>query len=215
MKQNYVFLFFALACVLVPQPSTAANILGLMPVPSPSHHNWNRQIFLALAKKGHNLTIFSPDIDKEKTPNLHYIWAERAYSTIYNESEDSLNIMELAHQNPFVAVTSLWGGFGELACRGILNSNGFKQLMNYPDNFKFDLVLFDMTTGPCVLGFLHKFKYPPVLAVTAFSVPTYIYQYVGGHRQPAYVPHYDVNYDKSMNFYERLENHLLNAWEMM
>lgn len=215
MKQSNILLIFALSWVSASQPSQAANILGLMPAPSPSHHNWNRQIYLALAKKGHNLTIFSPDVDKEQTPNIHYIWAEKTYSTIYNESSDSVNIMDLANQNPFVSVYTIWSGWGDLACRGVLKSDGFQQLLNYPDDFKFNLVLFDFLIGPCILGFLHKFKYPPVMGVNAFSVPTYIYQYVGGHRQPAYVPHYNVDSDKDMNFIQRLENHLVNAWEMM
>lgn len=174
----------------------------------------NRNIVLELAKKGHNLTILSPDIDKEKIPNVHYLWAEKAYSTLYNGT-DSVNILDLSHENPFSSIVSVWGVWGYLACKGLVTSDGFATLLNYPDNFKFDLVLFDFTCGPCLTGFIHKFNYPPVVGLTAFSVPSYIYQYLDGHKQPAYVPHYTVDYDKNMNFIDRLQNYLIVLWDEM
>lgn len=171
----------------------------------------NRQVFVALAKRGHNLTILTPDIDKQLTPNLHYIWAEKAYSTLYNGS-DALNIMDMANENAFSAVMS-FHKWGLQACQGFFNSDGFRTLLNYPNDFKFDLVLVDFNCGPCLLGFLHKFNYPPVVGLCPFSVPPYMYDYVGGHRRPAYVPHYDVNFDNRMDFIQRLYNHLVLWWE--
>lgn len=157
------------------------------------------------------MTIFSPDIDSEKTPNLHYIWADKTYSTIYNGSQ-GMSIMDWANENSFSAVVTLWD-FADVTCKGFLRSDGFKTLMNYPDNFKFDLVLFDYTLGPCLLGFLHKFNYPPLIGLTAFSVPPVTYQFVGGFTRPSYVPHYDVNSGNRMSYLERLENHLVTLWE--
>lgn len=79
-------------------------------------------------------------------------------------------------------------------------------MLNYPDNFKFDLVIYDYTMGPCILGFLHRFNYPPLVSVTAFNNPTYTTEIVGGHNYYAYIPYCSLNYDTNMNFGERLIN---------
>lgn len=120
--------------------------------------------------------------------------------------------MDLANDNAISGVIS-FHKWALVACKGFFESNGFSTLMNYPDDFKFELALVDFNCGPCLLGFLHKFNYPPVVGLSAFSVPPYIYDYVGGHRQPAYVPHYDVNFDNNMNFFQRVFNHLVIFWE--
>lgn len=69
--------------------------------------------------------------------------------------------------------------FCHLNCLGILNSNGLDVILNYPDNFKFDAIIYDFTCGPCLLLFVHKFKNPPLIAVSAFNL-------IGGQKYPAY-----------------------------
>lgn len=87
-----------------------------------------------------------------------------------------------------------------------LMSNGFRTLLNYPNDFKFDLILYDFTTGQCLLPFLHKFNYPPLVAVTAFSHPSYLVDLVGGHHYYAYVPHNVFFFEKDMLFWQRFLN---------
>lgn len=105
----------------------------------------NRQIFVSLINKGHNLTILSPDIDKESTPNLHYIWSEKVYSTLYNGS-DAINIMDMADENAVMSFHK----WALLSCKGFFESDGFQRLLNYPDDFKFDLALVDFNCGLCL-----------------------------------------------------------------
>lgn len=70
-----------------------------------------------------------------------------------------------------------------------METNGFAQLLAYPDDFPFDLVIYDFTAGPCLLPFLHKFNYPPLVAVSAYNIPSFTTEVIGGHQYYAYVPH--------------------------
>lgn len=102
-----------------------------------------------------------------------------------------------------------------LFCTEILKSDGFHTLLSYPNDFRFDLIVFDMTQGDCLLGFMHKFNYPPLMAVTAFSQPPYLSSYVGGHHYYAYTPHYNFLFGKNMDFYQRFSNFIAHTIELM
>lgn len=171
----------------------------------------NRNIFFKLAAKGHNLTILSSDVDEATTPGLHYIWAEKVYSHLYNGSE-AFDLMDFSTGGPYQGVVTFynWIKFG---CAGFYMSEGLKTLLNYPDDFKFDLILVDYTCEPCLIGFSKKFNYPPTVGLSAFSVPHYTYKYIGGYRQFSYVPHFDAEYGGRMNFFQRLNNFLLHMWD--
>lgn len=171
----------------------------------------NRNIYLGLVGKGHNLTVLSPDIDEISTPNLHYLWSEKVYEALY-DGPNPLNITELVDLTGVTAIPSMWE-FCQKNAEATFNSSGFKALLNYPDGFKFDLVLFDFSCGPFLLGFLHMFNYPPVVGLSAFSIPPYVYDYLGGHRQPSYVSHFVLHYGSEMSFMERLHNHVVMAAE--
>lgn len=69
---------------------------------------------------------------------------------------------------------------------GVLQSQGLDTLLGYPSDFKFDLVIYDFIFGPCLIPFLHKFKYPPLIGVSAFNIPSIKRGLIGGHIYPAY-----------------------------
>ena len=58
---------------------STAKILGLMPIPSPSHRIWNRALMLALVARGHQVTVLSPDPEKQPVVNHTDIVIEKAY----------------------------------------------------------------------------------------------------------------------------------------
>lgn len=103
----------------------------------------------------------------------------------------------------------------EQVCEGILASAGFQELLDYPDEFTVDLVMYDFTCGPCLLGFLHKFKDPPLVAATAFNNPPTSAELIGGHKQPAYVPYYQLSYGSKMNIWQRALNLFLQQFEIL
>ncbi|XP_055535827.1 UDP-glucosyltransferase 2-like [Wyeomyia smithii] len=185
-----------------------ANILCLFGVASPSHHIWNRAIVDALAVKGHNITVLSADIEKDAPANVHYVELEQTYPELYS-GPHNIDLMEMARENIFNAIVSFYRDFVILECSGVLKSEGLKFVKNYPDNFTFDLVIYDMTCGGCMNGLIHKFNYPPLVSVTAFSNPPYVTDVIGGHKHPAYIPFFSLPYGSDMTFFQRVENTLL------
>lgn len=95
-----------------------------------------------------------------------------------------------------------------------LQSSGFRTLLEYSSDFRFDLIINDYLVGGCLLGFVHKFNYPPLLSVTAFSHPPYTVALIGGHHYYSYVPHYNLFYQDDMNFFQRFYNFAVHLAEL-
>ncbi|XP_058453969.1 UDP-glucosyltransferase 2-like [Malaya genurostris] len=206
--QSVVVLQLSIALMLVTS-GLGANILCLTPIPSPSHHIWNRAWMEALAARGHNLTIVSADVERiPAQPNMTYIHLEKAYSYLHEE----IDLNEMARENAFGGVRSLYA-WGTGMCRGVLRSAGMDRIMAYPDDFRIDLVVADITLGPCLLGLLQKFSNPPVIGVTAYNNPSFTPDFIGGHKHYAYVPYAMLNYDDDMNFFQRLYNYLVYCYD--
>ncbi|KAJ8894792.1 hypothetical protein PR048_000099 [Dryococelus australis] len=63
--------------------ASAARILALLTLTTHSHHIWNRELTRALAARGHDLTVLSPDVDDDLSAgNLTYIHLEGCYDYI-------------------------------------------------------------------------------------------------------------------------------------
>lgn len=163
-----------------------------------------------LAVQGHNVIVLSTNLDPSPPPNVHYIHLENVYDYIYNDLE--LIVTAFSELNTDETVYSL-SEFAMASCAGVQKSiNGLQTLLNYPNDFKFDLVKYDFTMGPCILGFLHKFNYPPLLSFTACNVP-YISRLVGGHNYFSYIPFFTSQYLDDMDFWQRAHNLYLYALE--
>lgn len=112
----------------------------------------------------------------------------------------------MAKQSTLTAVFSFYD-FGSFMCEGVGLSKGLNVILSYPDNFKFDLVINDYTCGACLLGLLPKFKYPPLIGISAFNNPPYTADIVGGDKLGLTAkPFYTLSYDNNMNFFERMHN---------
>ncbi|KAG5683951.1 hypothetical protein PVAND_013207 [Polypedilum vanderplanki] len=184
------------------------NILYLSNVPSPSHFIWCKSLLYSLHERGHNITALSPDIEesKEKFTFLHL---NQVYSEIYNATEE-LNFFEFNEASPY-ELFMLYADASEKACRGSIKSKGYKQLLDYPDDFKFDLAFFDFTMDPCLMGILQKFKHRPLLiGLSAFHSPG---QFGANLLYPAFVPGHDLLYISKMNFQERFVSALVHLLE--
>lgn len=192
---------------------SCGNILFLNGIASPSHHLWNRVLARGLAAKGYNITMVSVDDDKSPHPNIHYVFLEATYDTIYGE-HGSFDLLELADEKGLTGIAGVYE-WCELCCDGILKSKGLDIILNYPDDFKFDAVLYDFTCGPCLLPLIHKFNYPPLISVSAFNNPPYTHHLIGGDKYPSLVPHYVTNFDPNMNFFQRMYNTFLYSGETM
>lgn len=96
-----------------------------------------------------------------------------------------------------------------------LKTKGFRQLLNYPDDFKFDLVLYDFSLGPCALPFLHKFNYPPLISLSPYGHPSYLTQLTGGNHYYSYVQHVSFTYHLDMTLWQRIYNFAIYVEEYL
>jgi glucuronosyltransferase len=116
---------------------------------------------------------------------------------------------------PIWAGIMMFNGYGYDVCSAIYKNEGFWTIFNYPDDFKFDLMIYDYTSAPCFLGLLPKFKYPPLVGVTAFCNPSSTADILGGDKLGLTVkPHYLLDYDvDDMNVFQRIFNGFVNMFE--
>lgn len=122
-----------------------------------------------------------------------------------------MDLQDYVNIQPLPSI-SLFHAYSVKTCLGV-PGKGFDAIMNYPDNFKFDLVVHDFVCGPCLLGLLPKFNYPPLIGITAFSNPSFTVDIVGGHKYPAYIPMFMMPWGMDMKFHERIYNTILLFWD--
>jgi glucuronosyltransferase len=71
--------------------------------------------------------------------------------------------MEISKQSTIGEIQSFYG-FCKLMCKVVQESENIANgLLAYPEDFKFDLVISDYSVGPCLLGVIKHFNYPPVV----------------------------------------------------
>lgn len=118
--------------------------------------------------------------------------------------------MEMTKESKLKSVISFYQ-FGAFMCEGVGLSKGLDVIQKYPSDFKFDLVIHDYTCGPCLLGLLPKFMFPPMIGISAFNNPPYTTDIVGGDKLGLTTkPFYLLDYDENMKFHERIHNAFVN-----
>lgn len=202
--------------VLITSQAYCKNILYFHPLLSPSHHHWNSVLAKELARNGYNVTFLSVDPPKGKIENLHYIVLEGASENFYGDEKiDLIEYSKESTRNKFKAATVTTDYCAKTGSAIYNSRNGLEKILSYPNDFKFDLVVNDFTCGPILLPIIHKFNYPPIVGVTPFLNPPYTHFTIGGHKYPAYIPHYLMNFQPPMTFLERCYNLIIYVIEIL
>lgn len=165
-----------------------ANILLVLPVPSPSHRLWNNVIVEGLARRGHNLTVLSVESERPR-PNVTFIHMENIYESLsehYAKTPWSFSpkfaftaIKEHHQLNSFIS-------------RRLFESRGLRQLANYPRSFKFDAVILDFTLGHSLLAVVEHFHFPPLICVSPQALPTSLAAASAAQIFPSYISHFSI-----------------------
>lgn len=97
-----------------------------------------------LVVAGHNVTVVSPGTDMS-SENFHHIYMEKVYDKVHNECEEGLttDAFELEDISPFTRFLSSddWKG-NSCKCQGFVESDGWKLLKSYPNDFKVFFLIF-------------------------------------------------------------------------
>ncbi|XP_072375320.1 UDP-glucosyltransferase 2-like [Diabrotica undecimpunctata] len=194
-KQFVSVLYFTLNSVF------GANILFVSNIPSPSHQIWNYGLAEGLLKKGHNITMLAASpVENKSYKNYHPIDITGLVDELDSEM-DFLSFFEMTIFKHFMVFVH----YSLTSCNYILHSDALKTLLNYPKDYRFDLIIFDNTCGPCTLPLIQRFHYPPAVAVTALLLPQFISEIFGNNAAPAYIPYYSAEYVKETTFLQRLK----------
>lgn len=188
------------------------NVLYLSNVPSPSHFIWCKALLSSLHERGHNITAVSPDVEAS-THNFTYYHLEKVYESFYNGTAE-INFFEIG-QKSFIEAYLEFSVWSDDACAGCLSSKGYQQLLDFPDDFKFDLIVYDFTMSQCLLALVHKFNYPPMLSVTPFLFTGKFAQLSGSLTFPAFLPSPDSALSQRLTFFERVVTTLQNVFEIV
>lgn len=193
--------------ILITKHVFCSNILFIAQLPSPSHYLWNKKLSLELVKNGHNVTLVSHDVDKEIINNFTLITLEEL-----NEIEKHRFIMdELVSDSSIFNYNSKFLSFVDELCQLDIKSDGFKELMNYPADYKFDLVIFDISNIICLYGLISKFNNPPIIGVSALTLTPQTFYPFANPLYTSYMPYYLSKFTNQMSVTERLLN-LLYTW---
>lgn len=181
----------------------------------------NSALLHALAEKGHNLTILSVDLPRshENVPaNAHYIHLEKAYDVYkedeVNNTETEVDLSAYIDIAPLKALPMFYD-YSWKTVSLMFQSKGLQQLLSYPRDFKFDLIICDYSNGPYLLAFAHYFNKPPIIGISAFHNPPITLDFMSNHYFPAYVPFHSTSYSPKMNFWQRFHNTLIFALDIM
>lgn len=190
----------------------SVNVLYLSNIPSPSHFIWCKALLTALHERGYNITALSPDVEESKE-NFSYYHLEKVYAATYNGSTE-MNFIEMGKLS-FLEMYLGFAFFIEAACESALKSNGYQQILDFPDDFKFDLIVYDFTMSQCLLGIVHKYKNVPMVSVTPFLFSNKVAQLSGSLMFPGFVPSPNEALSQTMNFKDRLISALQQSFEIV
>ncbi|KAK7865281.1 hypothetical protein R5R35_012577 [Gryllus longicercus] len=184
--------------------ASASNVLMILTTPTPSHHIWSSPLVEALAARGHNLTVLSPTPLKPPRANVTDIVIEGSLE--YTDADTDYHALTQISTLEWIRTTMEWYAN---SCNYSLSTKGVRQLFDYPDDFRFDLIVIEGSGGECLLGFVEKFGRPPVVAINGFGNPQWLNWNVGNPDHPAYVSHSQLTLRWPFSFTDKLKNVLM------
>lgn len=186
----------------------ARNILVIDAVPSPSHQIWMRALSSALGNSGHNVTLLTmPTIGNVVQENVHPLFMPELWE--WMQSDMDIDILEMANMGSYVKLFAFLTFYDPQNQRA-LNSTGYKALLNYPKDFKFDLMIYDYLSAYSLLSLKEFFNDPPLVAVSPYPGIGVTNVMTGGPELFSFVPHMLKDTVQDC-FWDRLENFLVSS----
>uniref|UniRef100_A0A1B6LY74 UDP-glucuronosyltransferase n=1 Tax=Graphocephala atropunctata TaxID=36148 RepID=A0A1B6LY74_9HEMI len=193
-----------LLCVLLAasSPAWSGRILAVLPNLLRSHFIFSNSVLVALADRGHQVTVYSPFSASEQHRNIVYIQVNTEFETFVHENLNFELILEIAKKTTFGVF--LTKGF-YARCEHFLKHEKIQELLHSGE--KYDLVLSEATRGEeSILVFGHIFQAPTV-ALWSSGQSVILNSLTGNALSIAHVPDYATfAFTNRMSFFERLKN---------
>jgi glucuronosyltransferase len=163
---------------------------------------------LALVARGHQVTVLSPDPEKQPIANHTDIVIEKAYEKL----ADSEFHYENMSTSTFLENSLIWFHWGQENCEFGMASKGAQKLMAMKDKEKFDIIIIDLTIEECFLLFVSIFGNPPVIAITSYVSPPWFSSFVGNPQMPSFTNTYLMPFTDHMTIFQRMTNFMIHNY---
>jgi glucuronosyltransferase len=169
-------------------PIHSANILFLLPVPSPSHRLWNNVLIEGLEELGHNLTIVTVEQELSRK-NVTFICIRNVYEELHEYHKTTY--WSLTPKSSLTTIKENYE-FGNFVSRKVFASDELKRLKSYPKSFKFHAIIYDFSMAQSMLAFVEHFNFPPLISVSPLSLPQRLSYVSSTEIFPSYIAHYST-----------------------
>lgn len=178
------------------------NVLILDSVGSPSHNIYMQRLSRALAERSdYNVTTLTYATVKDSPENLHAITMADPY---FGTEIDFLAMSTMTPWDKFRFTTE----YSAETDKVFMESEYLKLLMDYPKEFKFDLIIFDYLGPMAVLVLADRYPSAKVIATCALPTIEFSDRLTHAPYYPAFIPNALMD-EVGESFLERLESFLL------
>ncbi|KAF5269864.1 hypothetical protein FQR65_LT17907 [Abscondita terminalis] len=183
--------------LLMPKEMNFAQILAVLPEGVASHQSIGITLVFALAERGHEITVLTPVVPKERHEHV---------TILKVDTEDFItNSIDLYTCNDF----SLFASFSTINSLNAYWSEQFLKDANVQklisSNAHFDLVLIDVLGNHAHKGFCYHFN-AICVTINIFGANFWLDAQMGNPNNPSYVPDRHERYASSMSFFQRFHN---------
>lgn len=215
------FLWFIMLCAF----ANGAKILGIFPMPAPSHFFIGYRIMKELADRGHQVSVINPyprevplknykDISVE---GIEIVFAgENCFNlikfswsslTFYNFLDMKKYLSDPKGRSPFTGIVQAYD-LGNALCEFVFSSESVQNLLKSDE--RFDLIIVEDFLIPSLTVFSVHFNAPFIYLSTIDAFNNDVF----GNPAPAsYIPHMITPYTSQMDFWERMYNLFLTTYD--
>ncbi|XP_066999951.2 UDP-glucosyltransferase 2 isoform X1 [Anabrus simplex] len=199
-------LLLHLLIILLCWHADAARILGIFPTASISHQLPMQAIMKALAARGHQVTVISPNPLPD--PPTNYTDVDLSFSYEYFHSRFDFARLPIMTGEEFVIAVST---YAIDLCDAQLSSKPLQDFIR-TNNETFDMVIYEPLTYQCYFGLYHKVGSPPLVGVLSLGSPSPTLWAIGNPDHPAFSPHWINPFSDHMTFWERMYSTSSKLW---
>lgn len=185
-----LFVKFLILATILMKFTRGARILAIFPTPSISHQIVFRVLTQDLSKRGHELTILTPDPVHGNNSNVTEIDLSASYRTFrelfnYGEFKD-------VRKNEVKFIRKAAIIFEKLMDEQLSHPQVKNLILNH-ENHHFDLMIIEHTGYLPLLAFAEIYDCP-VIGITSFEAASFIYKMFGNEANPVIHPEQNCPY---------------------
>ncbi|XP_067630722.1 UDP-glycosyltransferase UGT4 isoform X2 [Eurosta solidaginis] len=198
----------ALLCPFTWSPSVnAAKILGLFAHPSEGHFAVMQSLVLELAKREHNVTVYSSHRLNERVENIKEIIVEPEYQfwkhlldVTGSQAGGHLQLSQLTES----AMQKSMASVGGAAVDYFMSNAAMQKLLHLPiEEFDYDLVIVDLFYTEALLAVGHFYN-KPTIGIVSTNFENYMEHVLEQIVPVACSPNDYVHYEREMSYWARL-----------